>query len=197
VIDRVTGKVISSTPFVDGLNWYSKIGPNGQPVPIKEKEPSTAGTLTSPTSNGATGFPSPAFNPDTGLFYVGTTESYSIFYKLDTDAQAEGYGGSEHQVGGLGTDLRAIDYKTGKIAWKRPMKVGAQNLMTTAGNLLFGRDGNSNFIAWDAKTGTPLWHSQLLSNTSNGPITYMLDGKQYVLVAGGDTFYAFSLQGVK
>src|SRR6185437_7273613 len=97
VLDRVTGKVISSTPFVDNLNWYSKIGPTGQPVPIKEKEPSTAGTLTSPTSNGATGFPSPAFNPDTGLFYVGTTESFSIFYKLDTDAQAEGYGGSEHQ----------------------------------------------------------------------------------------------------
>lgn len=195
VIDRVDGKVLSSTPFVDGLNWYTGIGPTGQPIPDKSKEPTTAGILTSPTSNGATGFPSPAFSPDTGLFYVGSTQSYSIFYKLDTDAQAEGYGGAEHQVGGLGSELRALDYKTGKTVWKRPMNVGAQNLMTTAGNLLFGRDGYSNFIAWDAKTGTPLWHSQLLSNTTNGPITYMLDGKQYVLVAGGDTFYAFSLQG--
>jgi alcohol dehydrogenase (cytochrome c) len=195
VIDRTNGKVISTTPYVDNLNWFTGIAPNGQPIPDRSKEPSTAGILTSPPSGGATGYPSPAFNPDSGLFYVGTSESFAIFYKLDTDPQAEGYGAAEHGVGGTGSALKAIDYKTGKIAWSRPMNVGAQNLMTTAGNLLFGRDGNGNFIAWDAKSGAPLWHSQLLANTSNGAITYMLDGRQYVLVAAGDTFYAFSLQG--
>jgi alcohol dehydrogenase (cytochrome c) len=67
--------------------------------------------------------------------------------------------------------------------------------MTTAGNLLFGSDGSNNFIAWDAKTGVPLWHSTLLSNPGNAPITYMLDGRQFVLIAAGENFYAFSLQG--
>ena len=195
VIDRTNGKSISTTPFVEHLNWFKGIAPNGQPIRDPEKEPKPEGTLTAPNSSGSTGYPSPAFNPDTGLFYVGTTQPYVIFYKVDNDPQPEGYGAVEHQVGNIGTELRAIDYKTGKIVWKRPLNIGAQNLMTTAGNLLFGSDGSSNFIAWDAKTGVPLWHSTLLSNPGNGPITYMLDGRQYVLVAAGENFYAFSLQG--
>jgi alcohol dehydrogenase (cytochrome c) len=92
------------------------------------------------------------------------------------------------------TELRAIDYQTGKIAWKHKTNIGAQSLLTTAGNLLFGSDGSGNFIAFDAKTGEPLWHAGLVSNPSNGPITYMLDGYQYVLVAGGEYLYAFRLQ---
>ncbi len=195
VIDRATGKSISTTPFVENLNWYKGIKPDGQPIPDFSKEPSTAGILTSPPSGGSTGYPSPAFNPDTGLFYVGTSQQFAIFYKLDTDAQPEGYGAAEHGVGGVASELRAIDYKTGKIVWKRATGFGAQNLMTTAGSLLFGGDGYNNFIAFDAKTGVPLWHSGLLANPGNAPITYMLDGRQYVLVAAGENLYAFSLQG--
>ena len=90
--------------------------------------------------------------------------------------------------------LTAIDYKTGKIAWKHATSVGAQSLLTTAGNLVFGSDGSSNFIAFDARSGDPLWHSGLISNPSNAPITYTLDGHQYVLVAGGEHLYAFRLQ---
>ena len=195
VLDRATGKSISTTPFVEHLNWYTGIAANGQPIRDPKKEPSPEGTLTAPNSSGSTGYPSPAYNPDTGLFYVGTTQPYVIFYSVDNDPQPEGYGAVEHQVGNIGNELRAIDYKTGKIAWKRPMGTGAQNLMTTAGNLLFGSDGYNNFIAWDAKTGVPLWHSTLLSNPGNAPITYTLDGRQYVLVAAGENFYAFSLQG--
>ena len=195
VLDRATGKNISTTPFVESLNWYTGIKANGQPIPDTSKEPSMAGTLTSPPSGGATGYPSPAFNPDTGLFYVGTSQSYTIFYKLDNDPQPEGYGAAEHGAGSVASELRAIDYKTGKIVWKHPTGNGAQNLMTTAGGLLFGGDGYSNFIGYDARTGKPLWHSTLLTNPGNGPITYMLDGRQYVLVAAGENFYAFSLQG--
>ena len=70
-------------------------------------------------------------------------------------------------VGGLGGVLRAIDYKTGKTVWQRKTGNGAQGLLSTAGNLLFGSDGYDNFIAFDAKTGEPLWHAGLLSNPSN------------------------------
>ncbi len=195
VLDRQTGKAISETPFVDNLNWFKGFNKDGQPIRDVEKEPSTAGTLTSPPSGGATGYPSPAFNPDTGLFYVGTSESFTIFYKVDNDPQPEGYGAVERGGGTVTSNLKAIDYKTGKIVWSRATGTGAQNLMTTAGNLLFGGDGYGNFIAFDAKTGSPLWHSALLSNPGNAPITYMLDGKQFVLVAAGEDFYAFSLQG--
>ena len=91
-------------------------------------------------------------------------------------------------------ELRAIDFQTGKIAWKHATNNGAQPLLTTGGNLLFGSDGSGDFIAFDARNGEPLWHSGLISNPSNAPINYMLDGHQYVLVAGGAYLYAFRLQ---
>ena len=194
VLDRTDGKSILTAPFVEGLNWYKAIAPNGQPIRDPMKEPQVAGALTSPNSSGSTGWPNPAYNPDTSLFYVGTTQSYTIFYKTDTDSQPEGYSGAERGGGTVKTELRAIDVKTGKIAWKHATNIGAQALLTTAGNLLFGSDGSGNFIAFDARNGEPLWHAGLLSNPSNAPITYMLDGHQYVLVAGGEHLYAFRLQ---
>ena len=65
-------------------------------------------------------------------------------------------------------------------------------ILTTAGNLLFTGDGASgNFVALNAATGDPLWHANLRSGVSNGPITYTLDGLQYVVVGAGDTLWAF------
>jgi alcohol dehydrogenase (cytochrome c) len=58
--------------------------------------------------------------------------------------------------------------------------------------VLFSGDGSSgNFVALDATTGTPLWHAGLRNSVSNGPITYTLDGLQYVVVGAGDTLWAF------
>ena len=67
-------------------------------------------------------------------------------------------------------------------------------LLSTAGKLLFGNDGGGNFVAYDAATGKPLWHAGLGTNTSNGPQTYLLDGRQYVVVGAGDQLFAFTLQ---
>jgi alcohol dehydrogenase (cytochrome c) len=148
----------------------------------------------SPNSSGFTNWPAPSYSPDTGLFYVGTTDSYSMFYLTDTDAHPQGYGAVERNVTTVGNALRAIDVKTGNPVWTRSTNTGAQGLLSTAGNLLFGGDGNGNFIAYNAKTGKPLWHAGLNVNHSNGPSTWMLDGRQYVIVGAGDTLYAFVLQ---
>ena len=67
-------------------------------------------------------------------------------------------------------------------------------LLSTAGRLLFGNDGGGNFVAYDPAIGKPLWHAGLGANTSNGPQTFMLDGRQYVVVAANDTLFAFTLQ---
>jgi alcohol dehydrogenase (cytochrome c) len=69
---------------------------------------------------------------------------------------------------------------------------GATGMLTTAGRLLFAGDGSGNFVAFDPATGKPLWHSRV-GNVSNAAQTYMLDGKQYVLVAAGDSLFAFAL----
>ena len=92
----------------------------------------------------------------------------------------------------------AIGYKTGKIAWQHQFRTTeptglATGLLTTAGDLLFAGDVSGNFIAFNPANGKPLWHAQLGQTTSNAAETYMLDGKQYVLVAAGDTLFAFAL----
>jgi len=92
--------------------------------------------------------------------------------------------------------LKAIDYKTGQIRWSHEYagRGGANSgILTTAGKLLFTGDPNGNFIAYDPATGRTLWHSRLTASVSNGPMTYELDGKQYLVVGAGDSLYAFTV----
>jgi len=200
LLDRTNGKHILTAPFIDSINWTKEINKKGQPVGNPEKEASIPGALVSPTTDGATNWPPPSFNPDTGLFYVGTTRGYSIFYLTDTDPRPQGWAAAERHLGNLGSELKAIDYKTGKIAWSRPQAMtawgsngGSMGLLSTAGGLLFGNDGGGNFVAYDAAKGTPLWHAGLGNNTTNGPETFLLDGRQYVVVGAGDQLFAFTL----
>ena len=72
------------------------------------------------------------------------------------------------------------------------MAAGAQNLMTTAGGLLFGSDGYGDFVAFDAKTGKALWH-EANASPGNPPITFELDGRQHILIASGGNFMSFAL----
>jgi alcohol dehydrogenase (cytochrome c) len=193
LLDRATGEHLLTAKLIESANWYTRIGANGQPIPAAEKEPGVMGVLVSPDAGGATNWWPYSFNPDTGLFYVGTSQSFAIFYKTDTDERPEGFGGTDRGVGHVGKSLRAIDYRTGRIAWQRETAIGSQGLLSTAGKLLFGSDGWGNFIAFDPASGSPLWHARLLDNPSNAPITFMLDGRQVIVVGAGDCVYAFSI----
>ena len=150
------------------------------------------------SSGGATNWPPPAFSPDTGLFYVPESDAYAEYYLTETDPRgAMGLGGKEEDgLGSLGSFLTAIDYKTGKVAWRHRYPGtgggGGNGILTTAGKLLFAGDAGGNIVAYDPANGKPLWHSHL-GNVSNAPETYTLDGHQYLLVAGGDTLYCFTL----
>jgi alcohol dehydrogenase (cytochrome c) len=193
VLDRTNGQNLLTKPLVDPeyVTWSKGINAKGQPIPDPEKDPKIDGVLVGPGS--ATNWQPPSFSPQTGLFYVGTSEALSMDYLTDTDERPEGYGFMGSGGGGAGrSGIRAIDYKTGTLKWFH-QGGGAQGLMSTAGGLLFGGDGAQHFIAFDAETGKPLWHTTLLANHTNGPQTYLLDGKQFVLVGAGDMLYAFTL----
>ncbi len=201
VLDRANGKHILTAPMIDSINWTKGLNKAGQPIGNPDKEANVPGTLVSPTTDGATNWPPPSFDPDTGLFYVGTTRGYSIFYLTDTDPRPQGWAAAERHLGNLGAELKAIDYKTGRIVWSRPQAMsawgsggGSMGLLSTAGRLLFGNDGGGNFVAYEAATGKPLWHAGLGNNTTNGPQTFLLDGRQYVVVGAGDSLFAFTLQ---
>lgn len=194
LLDRATGKSLVSTPFLRTLNWSRGVDSLGQPVPDPAKEPRPDGTLVSPATAGATNWPPPSFSPRTGLFYFGADETFSLFYLTDPDPRPQGFASREAALGGAASALLALDYKTGKVVWQHPWRTptGPAGILTTAGDLLF--TGNGNYlIAFDAATGKTLWHAGLTAPLSNGPTTWLLDGKQYVLAAAGDALYAFVL----
>jgi alcohol dehydrogenase (cytochrome c) len=202
VLDRATGQNIVHAPFVESANWFMGFDDKGQPIPNPDKESQVGGTLVSPNNGGAANWAPPAFDPVTGLLFVNAAQGYEIHYKW---GEPKGYNTVGHQstaVGGTDTSLRAIDYKTGKVRWMhkyagtewsppRPEFLGG--LLTTAGRLLFAGAHGGFLVARNPENGKDLWHATLPTQVSNAPITYMLDGRQYVLVAAGDTLFAYAL----
>jgi alcohol dehydrogenase (cytochrome c) len=197
-LDRLTGERLVTSKYSDTVNWAKGLDEKGRPIRNPEKDSTVAGSLVSPNNGGATNWPPPAYSPETGLFYVPTNDAYAMYYLTETDPRgAMGLGGKEEDaLGSMGAYLTAIDYKTGKIAWqhKYPGTGGnlGNGLLTTAGKLLFGGDLGGNLVAYDPANGKILWHTHL-GNVSNAPETYMVDGHQYILIAGGDSLYAFTL----
>ena len=197
VLDRTNGEHLLTTPMIETMNWSKGLNAKGQPIPDPVKEATIDGVLVSPPSGGATNWPPPSFDPETGLFYVGTSESYSVFYLTDTDPHPEGYGAAERAAGGFGGTVRAIDYKTGRTVWSHHWPGGgggAAGMLTTAGKLLFTGDPAQHLVAFDVANGNILWHAGLTANVSNGPVTYLLDGQQYLVVGAGDSLFAFTIE---
>lgn len=190
VLDRANGEHLLTTPFIKS-NWTLGINAKGQPIPNPKKEPTRDGTLVSPSSNGASNWFAPSFNPAAGLYYVVASQSYSVFY-LTAEGKAEGFAGRDDFLNFPGT-IEAIDYKTGAIRWTHDLGAMGTGLLTTEGNLLFAGDASGHILAMDSTTGKTLWHSTVGANQTNGAITFMLDGKQYVLVGAGDSLYAYTL----
>ena len=200
VIDRPTGKLLLAEPFVTNMTWATGIGPDGRPKRVAGAEPSVRGTKVCPSVEGATNWMSPAFNPDTGLYYVMALERCSVYLKsAQWFEQGESfYGGSTQNVPGeVGRKfLRAIDVQTGKLAWEYPQLGGSDTwggvLSTATGLVLFAEDGGG-FAAVDARTGKLLWHFPANTAWRGSPMTYMIDGQQFVAIAGGGNVFAFGL----
>jgi alcohol dehydrogenase (cytochrome c) len=198
-LDRVTGKPVVSSKFGTTTNWAKGMRPSGAPDPDPGKEATIPGSLVSPVEGGVTNWPPPAFSPDTGLFYINERNGFNLLYLTDPDPRGS-MGLAGKAVGNVGSwpsALRAIDYKTGKPVWRHEYpgvtgEGGSGGLLATAGGLVFGGDGGGNLVAFDAASGTPLWHSHI-GSISNAPQTYMVDGRQHLLVAVGDTLFAFAL----
>ena len=197
VLDRTNGKNVLSRPYVP-LNWSKGVDAKGQPIPDPAKQPTVDGNLLTINGPGGTNWMPPSFSPQTGLFYVNATRGYSLTYLTDTSERPEGYGGSGR---GLWSQhvLEALDFRTGEVKWSHAYQtagsggLGGPGILSTAGNLLFTGDYNQNLIAFNATDGKILWHFPMLHSLDNGPETYILDGRQYLVAGAGDTLYVFAL----
>ena len=192
VLDRTNGEHLLAAPFIES-NWTSGIDARGRPVALKEKEPHADGRLVYPGSDGATNWMAPSFDPALGLFYVVARRVYSIFYYTAT-GKPEGWAGRDRNLAEEST-LRAIDYRTGKIRWNHELGPGESiaGILTTAGNLLFTGDSQGNLLVLDPATGKTVWHVNAGGPMFSSPMTYELDGRQYVVEGVQGVLYAWAL----
>jgi alcohol dehydrogenase (cytochrome c) len=191
VIDRTNGKSVSSTEYIK-TNWMLDYDAKGQPIPNPDKRPQIAGALVVPNQGGATNWYPPSFSPQTGLFYVNATRAFSVWYIYDASDNPMGWGGTDRGGYQEQPKLTALDYRTGKIKWSIPRYGGNSGILTTAGNVLFN-SAAGGIGAYNATTGEALWNARVGGSVSNGPITYELDGLQYVIAGAGSRLVAFVL----
>jgi alcohol dehydrogenase (cytochrome c) len=192
VLDRTTGENLVTKPF-GPVNWTTGIDEKGQPIPNPEKEPAPDGRIIAPDEAGLTNYRSPSFDPETGVLIVSTHPSYSIYFNKDADG-AFGWAGADYSVWGTGV-LKAIDFKTGDIKWTHALGQGtpAGGVLTTASGLTFTGDIPGNALALRTSDGTTLWHAGGGAKMQSQPITYMLDGRQYVVTGIGGVLFAWAL----
>ncbi len=215
VLDRATGKFLRGAPFVK-VNWASGLDANGRPI----QTPQPPGAPTWPGNQGGTNWYSPSWSPRTELFYVSIWEDYASIYEGQEQEYKPGdfFGGGGQRVlapvpdaptpgigrrspinnwtnaVGRGT-IVALDPRTGERRWQyEQYDVTDSGMMTTATDLLFtgGREGY--FHAIDARTGKLLWRASLGGQIVNAPISYEVDGVQYIATISGNNLVAFALR---
>ena len=204
VLDRTNGQFLSGKSFTK-TNWLTGFDEKGRPMRAPGVVPTLEGTLVYPGNQGGTNWYNPSFSPVTGLFYIPAWENSSSMYRKN-EAPPEFEEGKSFTGGGPGrggnagddvfSSIIAMDPKTGDRKWTFRLSAPSTEggVLTTASNVLFagGRDGQ--FVALNAADGKLLWETNLGPSVSAGPMTYMVNGKQYVSIQCGNALYTFTLR---
>src|SRR4051812_33013608 len=192
VLDRTTGENLLTTTF-GPVNWSLGVDKKGQPIPDPAKDPTPDGRLIAPDEAGLTNYRSPSFDAKTGLFIVSAHPSYGVYFNKPADGDF-GWAGADYGVWGKSV-LEAIEYETGKIRWSHELGQGGAGpgVLTTDSGLIFTGDSTGNVLALRTSDGKTLWHVGQGSQMQSSPITYELDGRQYVLTTGGGLMFAYAL----
>jgi len=215
VLDRATGRFLQGQPFVT-VNWAEGLDDSGRPV----ETPQPPGAPTYPSLYGGTNWFSPSYSPRTEMFYIPAWEDHATIFEGEPQEYKEGeyFAGSRNRpfepvpnapnlpastrgpindwtdVLGHGAVL-ALDVLTGEQRWKFEMTdVIRSGILTTASDLLFTGARSGYFQGLNARTGALLWKVSLGSQIVNGPMTYEVDGKQYVAIISGHSLSTFALR---
>jgi alcohol dehydrogenase (cytochrome c) len=197
VLDRTSGEFLAGKPYAK-QTWAKGLNDNGRPIVLPNTSPTLEGTPVWPAVAGASNWYSPTYSPATGLFYVSVREAGSMYFIGDADFEK----GEQFNGGGFRSvpgeeewgAVRALEPASGKIAWEHKLfSPPWAGLLSTAGSLIFGSTTEGQVFALHAATGKPLWRYQTGGLARSNPMSYSVDGKQYVAVAMGNTLYVFGL----
>ncbi len=200
VLDRVTGKMLSATPFVR-TTWVKDWDDNGRPVFLDGWRATPEGVTVYPSLGGGTNFQAPSYSSKTGWYYLvpyhdspGNLSAGPQDYEAGRQYQGRGNGGGFGAPAGGAQGaaapntqgIMAIDPETGKVQWKYEVSQMAlpPGLMATAGGVVFSATTEGTFIALDAVTGKLLWRYNTGGALASSPISYSVDGRQYVAISG-------------
>lgn len=201
VLNREDGKFVRGVPFVKDISWASGLDENGRPIFVEDNRPGDPSQATD-GNKGETIFATPsflggknwmpmAFSQRTGNFYIPSNEwGMDIWNEPVTYKKGAAYLGSGFTIKPMYEDhigsLKAIDPDTGDLKWEykndAPLWGG---VMTTAGGLVFTGTPEGKFIAFDDDTGDILWSFQTGSGIVGQPVTWEMDGEQYVSIISG------------
>ena len=197
-LDRETGEFLVGKPYAL-QTWAEGLDENGRPIRVPNMEPSVEGKLVSPTIGGGTNWWSPTFSPRTGLYYVNAFDGEQIYFIREEEyVEGEQYtGGGGESAGPIEnyhSAIRAIDPASGDVQWEYPIAPrSTSGLMSTAGDLVFGGTVDGYFFAIDAVSGEELWYMTVGARVHSAPISYSVDGEQYVSIAAGNVVFTFGL----
>ncbi|HEV2418584.1 MAG TPA: PQQ-binding-like beta-propeller repeat protein [Terriglobia bacterium] len=199
VLDRTNGRFLSAVPFAQKLNWAKGIDAAGRPI-LTGIIPTASGARVCPGFAGATNWYSPSFDPQTHLLYFMALEDCETYYRKPQafTAGSTYYATGARRIPGEAGEkfLLAYNLDTGRIEWrKRQLGQGHSwaGTLSTSGGLLFFGDDSGSFVAAAAKTGTPLWHFNTGQNLHASPMSYAVNGRQYVAIAAGSDIFSFVL----
>lgn len=215
VLDRTDGEFLLGEPYVR-VNWSSGLDENGRPIPTPQPE----GMPTFPGNQGGTNWYPPSFSPRTGLFYFSAWEDYATIYRAEESEYVPGrafLGGGFSVLApapgaptiGIGRtnpinnwtnevgfgSVKAMDPQTGEAVWEyNQFDVSDSGMLTTASDLLItgGREGY--FHVLDARDGELLYFKNLGGQIVMAPVTFMVDGIQYVSIISGNSLFTFALK---
>ena len=198
VLDRVSGQFLLGKPYAK-QTWAKGLDDSGRPIRLPGTFPTVEGTPVWPSVAGANNWYSPSYSPKTNFLYVATREAGSIYYF----GQAEFKPGEQYNGGGFRSipgeeewgAIRAFRPATGEVAWEYKLfSPPYSGVLSTAGNLVFGATNEGQIFALNAATGKLLWKFQGGGTVRSNPMSYMVDGKQYVAMTLGNSLYVFHLQ---
>ncbi|MEZ5355052.1 MAG: PQQ-binding-like beta-propeller repeat protein [Bryobacteraceae bacterium] len=199
VLDRETGEFLAGRAFAK-QTWAKGLDDKGRPIVLPDTTPTPEGNYVCPDASGAANWGAPSYDPATGFLLVSVREACATYFAITkSPVPGEGFTGGGQEVDAkVGTPgfVRALDALTGVKKWEFPLQTGsaATGVLATAGGVVFAASYDGNLVALNAATGKYLWHYNTGAAIVSGPISYEVNGTQYVAISAQGALFAFAVR---